>query len=224
MSTKRILLLGILMTVQPARADWVIITKTQTAGQDQQMTMKIKDNMIRNDIGGSMSVLINGNDGGAQMFIHDTRTVVRMDPEMIKGMGALAGKFMGGDAEPPKIKATGEKVKVGQWDSEVYTWEGKMGSGRFYIAKSFPKFGDLNKAMDKLSKAMANPMSRMFPNNTDFPGMVVKSEMKMMGQVTTSELVSANEQSVSAEDFKAPEGYKEQKMPGLPGGLKPKQR
>jgi hypothetical protein len=49
MSTKRILLLGILMMVQPARADWVIITKTQTGGQDQQMTMKIKDNMIRND-------------------------------------------------------------------------------------------------------------------------------------------------------------------------------
>jgi hypothetical protein len=171
-----------------------------------------------------MTVLLNGNDGGAQMFIHDTRTVVRMDPEMIKGMGALAGKITGGDAEPPRIKTTGEKVKVGQWDTEVYTWEGKMGNGRFYVAKNFPKFGDLNKAMDKLSKAMANPMSRMFPNNTDFPGMVVKSEMKMMGQVTTSELVSANEQSVSPDDFKAPEGYTEQKMPGMPGGLKPKQR
>ena len=224
MSTKRILFLGILMTVKSACADWVIIQKTKTGDQDKQMTVKIKDNMIRNDIGASMSVLLDGNDGGARMFMHDTKTVIRMDPEMIKGMGALAGQFMGGDAGPPKIKPTGEKVKVGHWDTEVYTWEGKMGSGRFYVAKSFPKFGDLNKAMDKLSKAMANPMSRMFPNNTDFPGMVVKSEMKMMGQVTTSELVSANEQSVSADDFKAPEGYKEQKMPGLPGGLMPKQR
>jgi hypothetical protein len=116
MSAKRILSLGILMTVQPARADWVIIQTTTTAGQDQQMTMKIKDNMIRNDIGGSKTVLLKGNEGGA---------------------------------------ADGLR------------------------REEFPRIRRPEQGHGKQSKAMVNSLSRLFPNNTDFSGVVVKSEMMM---------------------------------------------
>jgi hypothetical protein len=153
------------------------------------------------------------------MFMHDKKMLMRLNMQAMKGVTALAGKFLGGgDDKPARPKATGEKVKVGDWDTEVYTWEGKIGSAKFYIAMDFPHFADLNKAMDKISKSMSNPMSSMFPNNADFPGMVVKTEMTVMGKATSSQLVSAKEQPVPADDFKGPEGYQEMKLPTFPKG------
>ena len=203
------------------RADWVIVQNSKALGQDSQMTIKVKGDHIRNQIGTSMTVLMDVAKGTSKMFMHDSKSVMTMNTSTMKMAAGLASQFLGGgsDGAPAKPKATGEKVKVGEWNTEVYTWESKMGSGKFYVAKDFPKFDELNKAMDRITKSMSNPMSAMFPNFADFPGMVVKSEMTMMGQLSTTELVSAKEEPVSDAEFKEPEGYKELKMPTLPGGL-----
>ncbi|MDB6075375.1 MAG: hypothetical protein JWO89_3015 [Verrucomicrobiaceae bacterium] len=218
---KPYLALALFFAAQSLHADWVIVQKTNTAGAETPVTIKIKDNKIRNDMGDKMTVLLDADAGGAQMFMHDQKKLIRMDAAAMKGMTAMAGKFLG-DAAPEKPKATGEKVKVGEWDTEVYTWESKIGTAKFYVAKDFPKYAELNKVMDKIAKSMGNPMAAMFPSAADFPGMSVKSEMTMMGKVTTSELVSAKEEAVSADEFKAPEGYTEMKIPGFPGGGAPK--
>lgn len=203
------------------RADWVIVQNSKALGQDSQMTIKVKGDHIRNQIGTSMTVLMDVAKGTSKMFMHDSKSVMTMNTSTMKMAAGLASQFLGGgsDGAPAKPKATGEKVKVGEWNAEVYTWESKLGSGKFYVAKDFPKFDELNKAMDRITKSMSNPMSAMFPNFADFPGMVVKSEMTMMGQLSTTELVSAKEEPVSDAEFKEPEGYKELKMPTLPGGL-----
>lgn len=203
------------------RADWVIVQNSKALGQDSQMTIKVKGDHIRNQIGTSMTVLMDVAKGTSKMFMHDSKSVMTMNTSTMKMAAGLASQFLGGgsDGAPAKPKATGEKVKVGEWNAEVYTWESKMGSGKFYVAKDFPKFDELNKAMDRITKSMSNPMSAMFPNFADFPGMVVKSEMTMMGQLSTTELVSAKEEPVSDAEFTEPEGYKELKMPTLPGGL-----
>ena len=202
------------------RADWVIVQNSKALGQDSQMTIKVKGDHIRNQIGTKMTVLMDVAKGTSKMFMHDSKSVMVVNSGAIKAAAGLASQLLGGgDGAPAKPKATGEKVKVGDWNAEVYIWESKMGSGKFYVAKDFPKFDELNKAMDRITKSMSNPMSAMFPNFADFPGMVVKSEMTIMGQLSTSELVSAKEEPVSEDEFKEPEGYKELKMPTLPGGL-----
>jgi hypothetical protein len=93
-----------------------------------------------------------------------------------------------------------------------------MGKGRFWVAKDFPKFAEINAVSDKLGKAMGSPMASMAPQASDFNGMVVKSEMVMMGKTIITTLVSAKEQDVDVKEFTAPEGYNEMKMPALPGG------
>ncbi len=214
-------LLLALFTAQTLHADWVIVQNTTTPGSEtaKVMTIKIKDNKIRSDMGDKMTALVDANDGSVQMFMHDQKKLIRMNANAMKGVGAMASKFLGSEGgQPTKPKATGEKVKVGDWDAEVYTWESKMGGAKFFIAKDFPKFAELNKAMDKVSKSMGNPMANLYPSATDFPGMVVKSEMTMMGKLTTSQLVSAKEEAVAEGDFKAPEGYTEMKIPSFPGG------
>ena len=85
------------------------------------------------------------------------------------------------------------------------------------MAADFPNFKELNAIQDKMNKAMGSPASSLAPLAADFPGMVVKSEMEVLGKKTVSELVSAKEESVSDDTFVVPAGYQEMKIPGLPG-------
>ena len=218
MTFKFISALALLLIVPSLHADWEVIQKMQVQGRDQQMTIKIKGDLIRNDMGTEMTVLADTKNGWSEAYMHANKMKVRMSAEMMQSAGALAKQFAGGDQPPVKPKATGEKVKVGEWQTEVYTWESKMGGGKFYVAAGFPKFDELSSAMDKLAKASNNPMAGLFPSNTDFPGMVVKSELTIMGQKTVSELVSATEKTLNEADFKNLEGYQEVKIPTLPGG------
>ena len=114
-------------------------------------------------------------------------------------------------------KATGKMEKVGEYECEIYTWEGKLGTGKFWVAKDFPNAKELNELQDKMMKSMGSPMASLVPQNSDFPGIVVKSEMTVMGKLNISELVSAKQEPVSDDVFKTPEGYQEMKTPGLPG-------
>ncbi|MDB6137686.1 MAG: hypothetical protein JWO94_758 [Verrucomicrobiaceae bacterium] len=211
-----------LVAVQSLHADWVIIQNTTTGDAAKPMTIKIKEDQIRNDMGDKMTVILHGKDGSVEMYMHDQKKLIRMDAASLKGVTAMAGKFLGGeDGAPAKPKPTGEMVKVGAWNAEIYTWESKIGSAKFYIAKDFPRYAELNKAMDKISKSMSNPMASLYPSASDFPGMVVKTEMTVMGKPTTTELVSATEAPLSDNEFKAPEGYTEMKLPSFPNGVTP---
>ncbi len=123
----------------------------------------------------------------------------------------------GGQQQGKQPAATGKLEKVGEHETEIFTWSGKIGSGKFWVAKDFEHFAELNAIQDKLMKAMGNPAAAMVPPNSDFPGMVVKSEMSVMGKTATSELVSAKQDPIDSAVFTAPEGYQEMKMPSLPG-------
>ncbi|MEI6537639.1 MAG: DUF4412 domain-containing protein [Verrucomicrobiaceae bacterium] len=214
-------ILAISLTLSSARADWVIIEKTLAGDKEQKMTIQIKGAKTRTDMGDTMSVIA-GEDGKTQMFIHKSKTVVTLNPESMKAAAAMTNALAGAaDAAPPKPKATGEKAKVGQWDTEVYTWEGRNVKGRLYIAKNFPKYEELSKAMEKARKSRPNPMSTMFPDATELPGMIVKSEMTTVGRSTTTELVSAKEEALAESVFTGPEGYHDFKRPVAPGAVKP---
>lgn len=217
---KTVFVIVALIALAPSlRADWVIIQSTKSKDKDSKMTIKIKGDQIRNDIGTKMTVFINAAKGETHMFIHKSKSVMKMNADTVKSAAGLASQLLGGSEPAAKPKATGEKAKVGEWDTEVYTWDSKLGTGKFYVAKNFPKFDELSKAMDRVTKSSNNPMAALFPSYQDFPGMIVKSEMTMMGQLTSTELVSAKEQPVDDAEFKEPEDYKELKMPGLSGGL-----
>ena len=164
-----------------------------------------------------MTMLMDSSQGTAKMFMHDKKTVMKMNGDTFKTAAGLASKFLGNSDTPPaKPKATGQKVKIGDWDTEVYTWESKIGQGKFYVCKDFPKFSDLTKAMDRIAKSMSNPMSAMFPSYSEFPGMIVKSEMTMMGNTSTTELISAKEQPVSEEGSRSLKTTRTPRCPPCP--------
>ncbi|HYF35501.1 MAG TPA: DUF4412 domain-containing protein [Prosthecobacter sp.] len=208
------------LTLQPAFADWVIVQKSTTDGQVQDMTFKIKGDKARFDAGAQMSVILDSSAGGATILMHAQKAVVKMTAEMMKSAMAMAGNALGGVAKgpPAKPQATGQTEKVGAYETEIYTWSGPIGTGKFWVAKDFPQAKELNEIQDKMMKAMGNPVATLAPAAADFPGMVIKSEMTMMGKTVLSETVSAKEEPVDEAIFTLPADYNEMKLPGLPGG------
>ena len=91
-----------------------------------------------------------------------------------------------------------------------------MAKGRYWVAKNFPKFAEISAVQDKLGKLLGGAVSGMAPQAADFEGMVVKSEMTIMGKSVNSQLVSAKEEAVDPKEFVPPAGYNEMKMPGAP--------
>jgi hypothetical protein len=198
-------------------ADWTITQKNTTDGKAENMVIKVKGDKTRADVGDQMSVISDAAAGEITMFMHAQKMMMKMNGDSMKGIMALAGQMLGKGSVPSKPVATGQMEKVGEYETEIYTWNGQLGSGKFWVAKDFPGFAELNAVQDKLMKAMGNPAASFAPQNSDFPGMVVKSEMNVMGKSALSELVSVAKDPVDEAIFKAPEGYQEMKMPTLPG-------
>ncbi|MBB5034974.1 DUF4412 domain-containing protein [Prosthecobacter vanneervenii] len=213
MKTYALSCLSLLLTATFASADWVMVQKVDTAGQPSEVTTKIKGEKARVDMGDKMSVIVEAE--GIITIMHPQKMLMKMDPATIKAATEMAGKMTGGPAAKPV--ATGQKEKVGEWDCEIYSWEGTMAKGRFWVAKDFPNYKELSAASDKLGKVVGGAMASLSPQASDFDGMVVKSEMSMMGKNVVSVLVSAKEQAVDDSAFVPPAGYSEMKMPAMPG-------
>lgn len=207
--------LALLCTATFARADWVVVQKTTAEGQDKVITTKIKGEQARVDVGTEMSLILDA--AGMTMMMHAQKVMMKADPATLKSLIDAAAK-MAGPAGAAKAKpvSTGQKEKVGGWDAEIFTWEGPIGKGRFWVTRAIPKYTELNAITDKLSKAMGNAMSGMSPEASDFDGMPVKSEMVMMGKTIVTTLESVKEQDVDAKEFLPAEGYTEMKMPAPP--------
>ncbi|MFO1483482.1 MAG: DUF4412 domain-containing protein [Verrucomicrobiaceae bacterium] len=214
---KPIPILAILLCLSSARADWVIVQKTVTEGQEKETVTKIKGEQARVDVDKQTSVIVSSE--GMLTLMHTRKVMMKMDLATMKSAMEAAKAMAPLSKQPaPKPVATGQKEKVGGWETEVYTWEGQLGKGRFWVAKDFPRFAEINALNDKLGKAMGNAMAGLAPQASDFNGMVVKSEMTMMGKSMITLLVSATELDVDAKEFAAPESYTEMKMPAMPGG------
>ena len=214
-----LLLAASFLVLQSTFADWVVVQKTTTDGQAEEVNIKIKGDMTRMDVGQQMSIIADGADSSMVMLMHAQKVIMKMDAESLKAMMAMASGALGGNTDKPVAKpvATGQKEKIGEYDCEIYTWSGQIGSGKFWVAKDFPGYEELNAAQDKMMKAMGNPAAAMSPQASDFPGMVIKADMTVMGKSSVSELVSAKQEPVEATAFALPEGYQEMKMPAIPG-------
>jgi len=203
-----------LLCLQTALWDWVITQKTQAEGKEVITTLKAKGDKSRMDMGDQMSVLMDASTGETTMFMHEQKMMMKVNGDSLKGLMAMAGAALGGE-KAAKPAPTGQMEKVGEHQCEIFTWSGKLGTGKFWVAKDFPDAKALNELQDKMLKSMGNPTASFVPQNNDFRGMVLKSEMEVMGKKTSSELVSAKQEAVSDDAFKTPEGYQEMKIPGL---------
>ena len=92
------------------QADWIIKQKVDGNLQQGEMTIKIKEDRTRVDVGEQMSMLVNSGTGDTVTLMHQQKTFVRVPGSESKALLEQMQKLQK-TAEPgeaPKLQATGQ--------------------------------------------------------------------------------------------------------------------
>jgi Domain of unknown function (DUF4412) len=210
------------LTLMTASADWVMESKVENPQMNSTIMTKIKGDRMRMDIAtgpmGAMSTILDAVSGDSVQLVHAQKMAMKISGSQMKQQIEIMKKNSGLDAntksEAPK--ATGEKVKVGEWDGEIYTWSDGKNQARFWVASNIPHGAEL-KALSAKVKAGAMGGAQAGPDETALPGIVVKSEAVAMGVTTTMTVTSIKEQAVDAATFDTPKDYNSIGVPSMGG-------
>ena len=222
--------LGLAFSVMAARADLVLQQNVESAMLNGTITTQIKGNKIRVDMPsspqGAMSTIMDLSSGDSTTLFHERKVAMMVPGAEIKQMAENLKKARanaGTNAAPPEFRDTGKTGKVGNYNTEIYTWSSPDGASQtVWVAKDFPDFAKIKVQMNKLNDSPVGRMSKgAAPDVNTLPGMVVKTQMEMNGQKVTTTLVSAKESSVDASIFQTPKDYQQMNQPGM--GAPPKQ-
>ena len=207
-----------------ARADIIIEQKMESAMITGNVTMKVKGDQARMDmpspLGGNVTTLMNFKSGEMVTLMHQQKLAMKMNLSDIKKQQEAGQQALGVD--PSKIekpKATGQKEKVGEYETEIFEMNQGQLQAKLWIAKDFPNAQPIKDQMAKLSSSMGG--AGFDPAKMDVPGMVVKSEVSTRDGKMTITLLKAKEEPVDDKEFVKPEGYQEMQMPKLPGAEAP---
>ena len=214
----------LLLAAAFARADIVIEQKMESAVINGNVTMKVKGDNARMDmpspLGGNVTTLMNFKTGDMVTLLHQQKMAMKMNLADVKKQQEAGQKALGVD--PSKIekpKSTGQKEKVGDYDTEIFEMNQGTLQAKLWIAKDFPNAQSIKDQMAKLNASMGG--GGIDPSKIDVPGMVVKSEVSTPVGKMTITLVKAKEEPVDEKEFIKPEGYQEMQMPKLPGAEAP---
>ena len=207
-----------------ARADIIIEQKMESAMINGNVIMKVKGDNARMDmpspLGGNVTTLMNFKSGDMITLLHQQKMAMKMNLSEVKKQQEAGQKALGVDpSKLEKPKTTGQKEKVGEYDTEIFEMNQGNLQAKLWIAKDFPNAQAIKDQMAKLSSSMGG--AGFDPAKVDVPGMVVKSEVNTPVGKMIITLVSAKEQAVDDKEFIKPEGYQEMQMPKLPGAEAP---
>jgi thiol-disulfide isomerase/thioredoxin len=225
--------LALVFAVGTACADFVIKQKVESPMMSGEVTMQIKGDKVRTDVPfglmgmGSMSTIADLNTGDTVMLMHKHKAAAKISGAQLKEQMAAVKKqvekaAVAGAAKP---QATGKTEKVGDYNSEIYTWASTNGMKMtLWVAKDFPNYKQIQEQLKKLSELSPFGMGKsMGPDENTLPGMVVKREMESLGQKITTTLISAKEEPVDLAVFEVPKDYTDMTQPETTPEMKQKE-
>jgi hypothetical protein len=208
------ILFAIAWAAGDARADLVMQQQIVTPGYEGVATIKVKGSKVRLDLYAGQpqawSTITDFNTG-------DTTTLMHSQKIFLKTAGAPMNQtrpaVAGAASKVPVPHATGQTQKVGEYDTELYTWSNARGiTGTAWVAKSFPDYARVRADLAVLDKT-AGADNDVSPELSMLPGMVVRSQVAGGGQTITMALMSAKEGPLDTSLFGVPRDYKELPQP-----------
>ena len=208
---------SLLLAIAVTRADFVIEQKVDGLGQQSgTIVVKIKETKARAEISPQISYIIDGTSGDSITLMHAQKAFMKVSAEQGKALLEQMQKTQGSGGAPTKPVASGLKENVEQWATEIFTWSSGALTVKYWVAKDFPNAAAIQSAMDKARTGGLGALNKsLLPANSDFPGMVVKTEMKTKQKTVTSTIVSVKEEPVDAKQFEIPADYKELPTPAF---------
>jgi hypothetical protein len=207
---KRIAICLALVCTASAQADLVTQEQIITPNYTGVTTIKIKGTKIRMDMyegqPQAMSTITDLNTGEIINLLHGQKLYVR-------SYNRPAPKSSNSDSLAPVPKPTGKTQKVGDYNTELYTWSNARGiNGTVWVAKDYPNYDRIRTDYATLDRAPGADTD-VTPALSKLPGMVVRSQVSGGGQTITLALISAREGPLDATLFAIPRAYKEVPQP-----------
>jgi Domain of unknown function (DUF4412) len=203
-------ILFLALSLTGVHGDVVVKKQIQSAMQNGIITFRISGNKTRRDMPterlGDVSVIQYLNTGQTITMIHRQK-IAKM--ESADEHRQKADELNRNSLPVPKLLDTGKAGKLGNYETEVYSWTNNrdMG-GKLWVAKNYP---DFQKIQIQLKRLEQSPAMQMIKGNgpaiSDLPGMVVKSQRQALGETITETLISVKEEPANPADFEIPNDY-----------------
>ena len=194
-----------------ARADLVLQQQIATPNYTGVTTMKIKGTKVRMDMfageSNAWSNITDLNTGESITLVHAPKTFLKT-----LGKPAKPARPAGAPSAAPVPRPTGQTQKVGDYDTQLYTWSNTRGiKGTAWVAKNFPDYERIRTDIAVLDRTTGDDDTS--PMLSTLPGMVVRSQVAGGGETLTLALISAKEEPLDSSLFAVPRGYKELPKP-----------
>jgi Domain of unknown function (DUF4412) len=206
-----IVTLGLLVS---ARADLTIVQRVEGAGQNGDITVKIKGDKERIDAPSQPTRIIDAKTGEMTDLMNDKKSFVRISAEQIKAAAETINKFDGGEKPAaPKLTSTGKKETINGYETEEFVYETPQFKASFWVAAKYPDAASVLKQMQAPISGAWKPSNMGMPDYTDFAGLPLKTVITIGDNKVVTTIVSIKKDSISAADFDIPKDFRELKRP-----------
>ena len=192
-----------------ALADYIIQERMEHNDlRAQDVTIKLKANKARCDIGTAISMIADG--GEITMLMHSQKAAMKMP------IRAISNNQKDSPANPrPILQPTGHKEKISGFDTEEYLHDNSRLKSKthFWIAKDFPDKAEIVKMLN----AMPSPMTKQLMHAVgavspeDYRGLPIRTEVEsnLTGKPskTTVTITSIQKEPVDDSVFVVPGDY-----------------
>lgn len=207
-----------------AHADIVVEQLIEGPGQSTaHTTARLKGNRLRVDVegpAGPVSSVLDLETGDATTLVHATKSATQLSgartKELIESLKKKVGRET--DAEPVKPVAAGRKEKIGNFNTEVFTWKTANGIQTVWVTKDLPNWAKLRDQLDRISRSLApEPPRSAAADATALPGVIVKSELDRAGQKYSATVLSIHDEELNPALFETPPDYQSAAAPEKSG-------
>ncbi|MGA2278938.1 MAG: DUF4412 domain-containing protein [Verrucomicrobiota bacterium] len=204
--------LALVCAATGVQADLVTQQQIVTPNYNGVAAIKIKGTKIRMDMyagqSQALSTITDLNTGETITLLHTQKLYLKSPGQPMK-----QAKPAGTASRAPVPRPTGKTQKVGDYDTELYSWTNSRGiTGMVWVAKNYPDYARIRADYAVLDKTPGADTD-MTPTLGALPGMVVRSQVTGGGQTITLALISAKEGPLDASLFGIPRDYKEVPRP-----------
>ena len=197
-----------------ARGDLTIVERVEGAGQNGEVTVKIKGDKERIDAPSQPTRIIDGKTGEMTDLMNEKKSFVRISAEQIKAAAETINKFNGGEKPAaPKLTPTRKKETINGYETEEFVYETPRFKASFWVATKYPDAAGILKQMQAPISGAWKPSNMGMPDYTDFAGLPLKTVISVGDNQVVTTIVSIKKDSVSAADFDIPKDFQELKRP-----------
>lgn len=221
--TKILLLLTLAAISRPeSRADLLVVQRVDGMGQSGEMIIKVQGQRSRTDMAGQISVIRDAASGESVTLMHAQKSFLRISDAAAtalreKMMDQLPSAHPSAAPSPgPKLQPTGQKEKIGPYDTEEFRSQIGAMTVHYWVAKTFPNWSAV---LSQLQQVQQNGLDQLMKNHApqpaDFGGMPVRTEVEIGDQKVTTTVIRVEEKPVAASEFTVPADYQERPAPSF---------